>query len=234
MVRRVEETKDAAPRPSNAIVPVWHRTESIAGLQCQVVGNSDVPKLIVIIAHGYGANYDDFVEFGRQLIRPLSADQIPVLFIFPNAILPFPGGSSHQRAWWPIDFQSLFAEVMQGRLHLHVPPGLDAARASIVGLIDALKSKYALQTKNFVLGGFSQGAMLTTDVSLHLPEPPSALLILSGTFVAESVWKPLLGNRKGLRVIQQHGTSDPVWLGGFFCLFVCLVLFVCFNLLSFL
>ena len=121
-----------------------------------------------------------------------------------------PGGGINQRAWWPIDFQALFGEVLSGRLHLHVPPGLDEARRRMIALIDALKIKHSLKSKQVVIGGFSQGAMLTTDVALHMSEPPGALLVLSGTFVAESVWKPLAPNRKGLRVIQQHGMSDQV------------------------
>lgn len=80
----------------------------------------------------------------------------------------------------------------------------------MVGLIDALKAQFSLPTKRIVIGGFSQGAMLTTDVALHLPEPPAALLVLSGTYVAEPVWKPLVANRKGLKVLQQHGTNDQV------------------------
>lgn len=210
LLRRIEETANAKPAPRTAIVPVYSRQSTIAGLQCHVVGNSDAPSLAVIIAHGYGANYDDFVDVGSQLLGPLSRESIGAVFIFPNGFLPLPGGGGAQRSWWPIDFQALFGEVLSGRLHFHTPPGLDEARKRMVGLIDALKAQYSLPTKRIVIGGFSQGAMLTTDVALHLPEPPAALLVLSGTYVAEPVWKPLVANRKGLKVLQQHGTNDQV------------------------
>lgn len=208
LIRRVEETSNLPPRP--AIVPVYTRPATIADLQCHVVGNSEAPGLVVVIAHGYGANYNDFVDMGVQILRTLSSDQIPAAFIFPNGFLPLPGGGATQRSWWPIDFQALFGEVLSGRLHLHIPPGLAEARKRMVALVDALKAQYRLPMQKIVIGGFSQGAMLTTDVSLHLTEAPAALLLLSGTLVAEPVWRPLLAQRKGLRVLQQHGTNDQV------------------------
>jgi phospholipase/carboxylesterase len=61
-----------------------------------------------------------------------------------------------------------------------------------------------------VLGGFSQGAMLATDITLRDPRPLAGLVILSGTLLAEDVWRPLMPARKGLRVFQSHGTSDPI------------------------
>lgn len=210
LVRRVEETKDVPLPVKPAITPVWVRDETIAGLSCRVAGNSEKPKMVGIIVHGYGANNHDFVDYGRYLLKGLSSDEIPAQFIFPNGFLQLQGGAPTQRAWWPIDFQLLIGEVLQGRLHLHVPPGMAEARKRIMALIDEIKARYSLATKNIVLGGFSQGAMLTTDVTLHLSESPAALLILSGTYVAEPVWKPLAPNRKGLRVIQQHGTNDQV------------------------
>ena len=119
LIRRIEETKDIVPPQSEA---------TIAGLSCHIVANSATPRLVVIIAHGYGANYGDFLDVGLQLGKKLKAEKVDAVFVFPNAFLPLPGGSSTQRAWWPIDFQALFSEVLSGRLHLHIPPGLDEAR----------------------------------------------------------------------------------------------------------
>ena len=61
-----------------------------------------------------------------------------------------------------------------------------------------------------VLGGFSQGAMLSTDVALHLPEAPGGLIILSGTLINQSVWLERLKHRSGLPVLQSHGHHDPL------------------------
>jgi len=61
-----------------------------------------------------------------------------------------------------------------------------------------------------VLGGFSQGAMVTTDLALRQDEAPAALVILSGTLLAESEWRARAVRRKGLRVLQSHGRQDPI------------------------
>jgi phospholipase/carboxylesterase len=61
-----------------------------------------------------------------------------------------------------------------------------------------------------VLGGFSQGAMLSLDVALHRPTPPAGLILMSGTLLAESVWKPRLNQLAGVPVLQSHGRHDPL------------------------
>ena len=48
---------------------------------------------------------------------------------------------------------------------------------------------------NPVLGGFSQGSMLATDVALRAPAPPAGLVVLSGTFVTPGAWKALMPAR---------------------------------------
>jgi phospholipase/carboxylesterase len=61
-----------------------------------------------------------------------------------------------------------------------------------------------------VLGGFSQGAMLALDVALRTKRRPSGLVLLSGTYIAEREWQPLMAARKGTSVFQSHGESDPI------------------------
>jgi phospholipase/carboxylesterase len=61
-----------------------------------------------------------------------------------------------------------------------------------------------------VLGGFSQGAMVTTDLALRQDEAPAALVILSGTLLTEAEWRTRAPRRKGLSVLQSHGRQDPI------------------------
>jgi phospholipase/carboxylesterase len=61
-----------------------------------------------------------------------------------------------------------------------------------------------------VLGGFSQGSMVSTDVALRLEEAPAGLCILSGTLIGEPEWRRLAPSRAGLPVFQSHGTVDPL------------------------
>jgi len=43
-----------------------------------------------------------------------------------------------------------------------------------------------------------------------LEESPKALVIMSGTFLIEPVWRSTAKMRAGLRLLQSHGTQDPL------------------------
>jgi len=61
-----------------------------------------------------------------------------------------------------------------------------------------------------VLGGFSQGAMLATDVTLRLEEAPAGLCVLSGTLLCEKEWRLRAARRAQLPILQSHGRQDPI------------------------
>ena len=69
---------------------------------------------------------------------------------------------------------------------------------------------YGLTADRFVLGGFSQGAMLTTDVALRLKKTPAGLVILSGGLINEAQWRQLALERGPLAVLQSHGKYDSI------------------------
>jgi phospholipase/carboxylesterase len=61
-----------------------------------------------------------------------------------------------------------------------------------------------------VLGGFSQGAMVSCDVALRSDFRLAGLVLLSGTLVAASEWAGQMAARKGMHVFQSHGREDPL------------------------
>jgi len=172
-------------------------------------GGGDGPLLLLM--HGYGAPGEDLVPLARQL-----AVGKDVRFAFPAAPLVLETGVAPEaagRAWWPIDMGELQRAVMQhdyATLTGRVPVGLSEARSQVVALLDALERDHGVSRDKLVLGGFSQGAMLATDVTLHAERPPAALAILSGSLIAKAEWLPLMKARAGLPVLQSHGRTDPV------------------------
>ena len=172
-------------------------------------GGGDGPMLVLL--HGYGAPGDDLVALARQLAVPPS-----VRFAFPVGPLVLDPGVPPEmsgRAWWPIDMLELQSAVMQRdyeTLTSRVPAGLSEARDKLVAFLDALERDHATTRSKLVLGGFSQGAMLATDVTLRLERPPAALAILSGTLITKAEWLPLMKTRAGLPVLQSHGRADPL------------------------
>ena len=191
-------------------------TETIGGVTCHIadgVADGTGPKLVVVLCHGFGAPGTDLVPLGQMLLRQprLSGS---VQFLFPEAPLRLEEmGMPEGRAWWPIDMRRLQMAAALGTfrdLSKDCPAELPAAREKLLGLIRNWSARTSVPLTRFVLGGFSQGAMLATDVTLQLDENPAGLVVLSGTMLNEDVWRERASHHKTLRVLQSHGTHDPI------------------------
>ena len=62
-----------------------------------------------------------------------------------------------------------------------------------------------------VIGGFSQGAVMSYAVALGPGRPvPAGLLAFSGFIPTVAGWEPELAGRERMRVFIHHGSGDPV------------------------
>lgn len=184
-------------------------------LDCQVVDalpDGASPTLAVVLCHGFGAPATDLVALAPELVslQPKLAEA--VRFVFPAAPLSLDVlGMPHGRAWWHLPPEVLTGQQRDWTAFARdVPPGLPAARRALMSTVSTLSAATKLPYGRIVLGGFSQGAMVTTDVSLRLEEAPAGLCVLSGTVTAETEWRPRAAARRGLPVFQGHGRDDVV------------------------
>jgi phospholipase/carboxylesterase len=200
------------------LVELWHRwnmkiiSTQLGPLDCKIVGTTPAKKLFVL-CHGYGAPGDDLVPLAQELIHFCPHLGPDWCFIFPQAPLELATNLYESRAWWHIDIAQFEEAVRTGRvrdLRNDEPDGLASARRQLKACIDAALSMLDLSAEDMVLGGFSQGAMLATDLTLRLDEPPKALVALSGTLLNEGQWSQVAHKRAGLRVFQSHGRQDPI------------------------
>lgn len=176
-----------------------------AGLRVRTIGERRHPRQIVILLHGWGAPGDDLVPLGQVLAAPGR------LWVFPEAPLVSQGGG---RAWWHLDLARLQAARERGEerdLRQQTPPGLSEARAQLTGLVAEVTRRAGVTPASLVIGGFSQGAMLATDVTLASPAAVSGLVVLSGSLVTEAVWtERLQAMPPGFPVFMSHGRGDPI------------------------
>ncbi len=110
--------------------------------------NGDNPTYLLVVLHGWGANYQDFVPFAKVL----NLDGFG--YFFPNA--PFthfqvPGG----KAWYALENKEF--------------TGLAESRRLLFDWLNSLEASTGVPLNQTVLAGFSQGGAMTLDVGLTLP-----------------------------------------------------------------
>jgi phospholipase/carboxylesterase len=187
-----------------------HVKTTLGSLGCEVVQDGDArPELIVVLCHGYGAGGGDLVGLAPFVMRQLPELAGKLRFVFPEAPLSLESlGMWGARAWWPLDMERLMREPE--RLRDEMPEGLPKARRMLTSLVEEVTQQASLPLSRVVLGGFSQGAMLATDVALRLEEAVAGLAIMSGTLISKSEWEKRAPMRNGLKVFQSHGRQDPL------------------------
>ena len=184
-------------------------------LDCIVVDGGDSPEIAVVMCHGYGAPGSDLASLSASWIPLLGDDAGRFRFVFPAA----PGtleelGMPDGRAWWPLNMARLmqaFEANQFDELHEHTPPGIDEARAKLCETVALVKDEIAGESTPLVLGGFSQGAMLTMDAALRgTIAPPQVLVQFSGTVICEPLWTESMKRLENTRVYQAHGQVDQI------------------------
>ncbi len=171
---------------------------------CQERNNHDDAPWVILF-HGYGADSNDLASLGEMIP---GADKLN--WLFPNGNLEVPIGPGWTgRAWWPINMMEIQQAAARGEhrdLADEKPPGMEKVRDLAFEMIRQMKVPW----NKIILGGFSQGSMLATELYLRAPESPAGLVILSGTLLNQKEWSDLATKRAGETFFQSHGQSDPV------------------------
>lgn len=189
------------------------RSRFLGGVECiEFLGDANAP--VIIFCHGYGGDASHLTFFPEVCqfshCRPT--------WIFPRGIESLSWGGG--RAWFPLD-----EEVFQDLIRL--PQSEASAKEKFERLfdIDFRKPRQALEAlidavhrprSEIIIGGFSQGAMMTTELMLHAHEPFLGALICSGAFLLHKEWDSLARSCPKTPFIQSHGTDDeiiPYFLG---------------------
>lgn len=153
-----------------------------------------------VMIHGYGASMMDL--YGLHQF----SDNFD--WYFPQGTISLMGEMS--RAWFPIDEQALQAAMMTGShrdLSQVEPVGLDNV---IDLLVRFLKD---LPADKIILGGFSQGAMMSSHIMSRISEKLSGVTLFSGNLIHSNKLSESLGNYlgdKSLPLFQSHGRQDPI------------------------
>lgn len=184
------------------------------------------PRRLVTLCHGFGAPGTDLVSLVEKLIPNLSDSIAPPAFLFPQGPIDLEEeyGMGGARAWWLINMARLAdmtATEDYEALRNEVPPGIDEARGALEDCIVACIEHHSWNDCELILGGFSQGAMLTVDTAMRSRRVrPRGLILWSGALICANHWTESWsenGSNKGGNtasaapvVYQSHGRQDTI------------------------
>jgi phospholipase/carboxylesterase len=172
-------------------------------LETIVYGGKGPPTFVLL--HGYGSTPEEWMQFTNTISLPKGGR-----FIFPRGpeVTVPPDGPVNGRAWWRLDLTSY---ILPGQkipdLSASSPEGIKIAAELVVDLLQRLKPS---SENKIILGGFSQGAMVASQVAFLSDQRISALVLFSGTIIDELLWDKKYSLRRGLPVFISHGRSDTM------------------------
>lgn len=159
----------------------------------------------VILFHGFGADMTDLMPLSDYM--NVSRD---ITWIFPNgpmSVMIGPGFTG--RSWYEIDMSRIEKAMVSGE-HVDLsdkrPPGLDRARDQVSRLYQEIRNNHS----KVIVGGFSQGSMLSVELTLTEKVKPEGLVIFSGVLMDQKNWREKAPGAASVPFIQSHGVNDAI------------------------
>jgi phospholipase/carboxylesterase len=187
----------------------------VAELDCRVAGGTDGNGAgsgpLVILLHGFGAPGTDLLGLSRMLRAPEGTR-----FLFPEAPIdlsaagPYPAGA---RAWWLLDLVAAQIAALTGDVQAFtrsLRPGLDAAKLVLSALLHEVVRTLEPDSERIVLGGFSQGAILSLETALSSELRLGGLLLFSASLLDAEEVRDRAASIAPMHAVVSHGRQDPI------------------------
>ena len=163
-----------------------------AGLTYRIREPEGEPRGALVLMHGRGAN-----ELDLEPLLSVLDPEASLVGILPRGPLTLPPGGAH---WYVVR-----------RVGYPDPDTFFPTFERTSTWLDALLEELEVPPERTVLGGFSQGAVMSYALGLAASRPkPAAILAMSGFIPRVEGFELDLASRAGLPVSISHGTTDPV------------------------
>lgn len=162
-------------------------------------------KKAIFLFHGYGASMQDLYGLGQVIKTKEKYD-----WIFPNGPLSVPLGMHVEgRAWFPINMQDLEVAMMQGTFRNFADKFPEEFK-NVLPIAKTFVEAIAKDYEEIIIGGFSQGSMVTSHITAMNIEKLKGLILYSGTLLGKDHLMDNLESTKPIPFFQSHGKQDPV------------------------
>ena len=154
--------------------------------------NPDREYPLIILLHGYGSNMSDLAGLTPAIGRT------EYLYVCPNAPMPFDLGMGQAGYAWANFYGDSYAQEAL------------ASEDKFLDFLEEVEARFLVRHDQLILGGFSQGGMMTYQMGLPRPEKFAGLFSLSAMVKEPDIIHPRLPDRRDQPVFVAHGTSDTI------------------------
>jgi phospholipase/carboxylesterase len=165
---------------------------SLDSLEYRLRPAAGEPAGALVLMHGRGTDESDLLP----LLDMLDPER-RLLGATPRAPLSLPPGGAH---WYIVR-----------RIGYPDADTFNPSYERLTGWLDALLAEHGIPPERAVLGGFSQGTVMSYALGLGKGRPrPAGIMALSGFIPTVDGFELDFGKAAGLPVAIGHGTHDPV------------------------
>ena len=147
---------------------------------------------LIILLHGYGSNMSDLAGLTPAINRT------EYLFVCPNAPMPLDLGTGQTGYAWANFYGDSYAQEAL------------ASEDKLMDYLEDVEARYRVRQDQLILGGFSQGGMMTYQIGLSRPEKFAGLFALSAMVKEPDIIRPRLPERRDHALFVAHGTHDMI------------------------
>jgi phospholipase/carboxylesterase len=164
-------------------------TDSLEHLRRPAAGTAEGA---LVLFHGRGTSEHDLVPL-LDMLDPGGR----LLGLTPRGPLSLPPGGAH---WYAV-----------ARIGFPDHDTFHASYSRAAGWLDAVLEEEGFSMERTIIGGFSQGAVMSYALGLGAERPrPAGIVALSGFMPTVDGFELDLGGREGFPAAVGHGTYDPV------------------------
>ena len=163
---------------------------------------------LVILLHGWGADGSDLAPLAPSLLKPASVafEDISSTHYSLSGGAVFVPDAPHVCSANPSGKQWFELSAPASGIGRNASACLQAAEF-IAAMLDSLSMRMGYASDQIVLGGFSQGGMVSLTAGVSYEKPLAGLFCLSGAWLTS---EQTCHQPTGLPVFLAHGVLDPV------------------------